>query len=119
MLECLGLLHDEKVSFRGTKLLTLVWAVGAILCGVGVDVLGWLLQVSSVKDFVLLFSGLDGYSLHDFCNTGLSFRFWFSKGVILRFSSDMLVTSKLISLSLNVPFVSNVLIHVSEIFQSI
>ena len=78
-----------------------------------------MLEVSSGKDFVLLFSGVDGYSLHDFCNTGLSFRFWFSKGVMLRFSSDMMVTSKLTSLSFSVPFVSDVSIHVSEIFQSI
>ena len=105
MLECLGLLHDEKVSFMGTKWLTVVWAVGAILCGVDVSVLGWLLQVSSGMDFFLLFSGVDGYSLHDFCNTRLSFRVWFSKGVMLRFSSDMLVTSKLIFLSFSVPFV--------------
>ena len=97
----------------------MVWAVGAILCGVGVNVLGWLLQVSSGKDFVLLFSSADGYSLHDFCNTGLSLRFWFSKGLMLRFSSDMLVTSKLISLSFSVSFVANVSIDVSEIFQSI
>ena len=106
MLECFGLLHDEKISFRGTKWLTVVWAVGAILCGVGVDVLGWLLQVSSGKDFVLLFSGVDGYSLHDFYNTGRSFRFWFGKSVMFRFSFDMLVTSKLISLSFSVSFVS-------------
>ena len=105
MLECLWLLHDEKVSFMGARWLTAVWAVGAILCGVDVDALGWLLQVSSGKDFFLLFSGVYGYSLHDFCNTGLSFRFWFSKGVMLRFSSDMLVTSKLIFLSFSVPFV--------------
>ena len=95
----------------------LLWAVGAILCGV--DVVGWLLEVSSGKDFVVLFSGVDRYSLHDFCNTGLSFRFWFSKGVMLRFSSDMLVNSRLISLSFSVPFVSDVSVHVSEIFQSI
>ena len=56
MLEYLGLLHDENVSFKGTKWLTVVWAVGAILCGVRVDVFGWLLQVSLVKDFALLFS---------------------------------------------------------------
>ena len=117
MLECLGLLDDKKVSFRGTRWLTVVWAVGPILCGVGV--VGWTLEVSSGKDFVLLFSGVGGYSLHDFCNTGLSFWFWFIKGVMLRFSSDMLVISKLISLSFSVPFVSNVSIHVSEIFQSI
>ena len=106
MLEYLGLLHDEKVSFKGTRWLTMVWPVGAILCGVSFDAFGWLLQVSSGKDFVLLFSGTDGYALHDFCNTGPGFRFWFGKGVMLKFSSDMLVTSKLISLSFSVSFAS-------------
>ena len=106
MLEYLGLLHDEKVSFKGTRWLTVVWPVGAILCGVSFDAFGWLLQVSSGKDFVLLFSGTDGYALHDFCTTGLGFRFWFGKGVMLKFSSDMLVTSKLISLSFSVSFAS-------------
>ena len=76
MLEYLGLLHDGNVSFSGTKLLTVVWAVGAILFGVGGDAFGWLLQVSSGKGFVLLFSGVGGYFLLDFCNTGLRFRFW-------------------------------------------
>ena len=95
MLEYLGLLHDENVSFKGTKWLTVVWAVDAILYGVGGDAFGWLLQVSSGKNFFLLFSGVDVYSLHDFCNTGLRFRFWFgksAKGATLKFSSDMLVT---------------------------
>ena len=56
MLEHLGLLHDENVSFKGTKWLTVVWAVGAILCGVGVGAFCWLLQVCLGKDFALLFS---------------------------------------------------------------
>ena len=100
MLEYFELLHDEKVSFKGTKWLTVDWPIGAILCGVGVDAFGWLLKVSSGKDFVLLFSGVDGYSVNDFCSTGL--RFWFGPGFILKYSSDMLVTSKLISASFSV-----------------
>ena len=76
------------------------------LCGLGVDALGWLLQVSPGKDFVLPFSGVDGYAVHHFCNIELRFRFWFGKGVILKFSLDMLVTSKLISPIFSVSFVS-------------
>ena len=49
MLEYLGLLHDENISFKGTKWLT-VWAVGPILCGGGGDAFGWLLQDFSGKD---------------------------------------------------------------------
>ena len=119
MLEYLGLLHDEKVSFKGTRWLTVVWPVGAILCGVSFDAFGWLLQVSSGKDFVLLFSGIDGYSVHDFCYTGLRFRLWFGKGFILKFSLDMLVTSKLISLIQCLICFKVFWIHVSELFESI
>ena len=96
MLEYLRLLHDEMVSFKGTKWFTVIWAVGTILCGVGGDAFGWFLQVSSGKDFVLLLVLL----IDDFCNTGLRFRFWFVKGVMFKFSSDMLVTSKLISIDI-------------------
>ena len=42
MLEYFGLLHDEKVSLKGTKSLTVVWPIGAILYGVGVDAFGRL-----------------------------------------------------------------------------
>ena len=37
MLEYLGLLHDENISFKATKWLTVVGAVGAILCEAGGD----------------------------------------------------------------------------------
>ena len=60
----------------------MVWTVVAISCGLGVDALGWLLQVSSGKGFDLLFSGVDWHAVHDFCNIGLKFRFWFVKGYL-------------------------------------
>ena len=60
MLEYLGLLHDENISFKATKWLTVVGAVGAILCEAGGDAFSWLVQVSSGNDlFYFLVAVMD------------------------------------------------------------